>query len=66
MFSNVPNSLLDTVLKQKLEELIAEFKAITPTLYYTESRISFLLALVEDAVSRVQGNGQCPCDQTNF
>ncbi|NTU59177.1 MAG: caspase family protein [Chlorobiaceae bacterium] len=56
-------ALIDSMKKQKLEELIGKFKAISPTLYYAEGRISFLLSIVEDAIGKVQGAGSSSQDQ---
>ena len=44
----ISHGLIDAMKKQKLEALIGKFKAISPTLYYAEGRISFLLSIVED------------------
>jgi hypothetical protein len=60
------HAALNAVKKQKLEELIRKFKTITPTLYYAEGRISFLLAIVEDSVSKFQSAGDSPCDKVPF
>ena len=62
----IPHGLIDSIKKQKLEELIGKFKAVSPTLYYAEGRISFLLSIVEDAVGKVQGSSDCSCDQKMF
>ena len=52
----------DAIKHQKLEEMIGKFKAITPTLYYVEGRLSFLLSIFEDTVSKVQNGGATlPC-----
>ena len=52
----------DAIKRQKLEEMIGKFKAITPTLYYAEGRLSFLLSIFEDTVSKVQnGSAALPC-----
>jgi hypothetical protein len=60
------HAALSAMKKQKLEELIRKFKTITPTLYYAEGRISFLLAIVEDSVSKIQSAGNSPCDTVPF
>jgi hypothetical protein len=63
----ISHGLINAMKKQKLEELIGKFKAISPTLYYAEGRISFLLSIVEDSIGRVQGgSGGCSCDQKTF
>ncbi|NTW52727.1 MAG: caspase family protein [Chlorobiaceae bacterium] len=54
---------LDAMKKQKLEELIGKFKAISPSLYYAEGRISFLLSIVEDSIGKVQGAGSSVQEQ---
>jgi hypothetical protein len=48
---------INSINHQKLEEQIAKFKAIMPTLYYAEGRLSFLLSIFEDTVSKVQNGG---------
>jgi len=60
------HAALNAMKKQKLEQLIRKFKTITPTLYYAEGRISFLLAIVEDSVSKFQSAGDSPCDKVPF
>ena len=62
----ISTAALNAMKKQKLEELVGKFKAVSPTLYYAEGRISFLLSIVEDAVSKVQSGGTSPCDQVLF
>jgi hypothetical protein len=63
----ISHGLINAIKKQKLEELIGKFKAISPTLYYAEGRISFLLSIVEDSIGKVQGgSGGCSCDQKTF
>jgi len=63
----ISSGLINALKKQKLEELIGKFKAISPTLYYAEGRISFLLSIVEDSIGKVQGgSGGCSCDQKSF
>jgi hypothetical protein len=62
----ISTAVHDAMKKQKLEELIAKFKAVSPTLYYAEARISFLLSMVEDAVVKVQSDGCSPCDQAPY
>jgi hypothetical protein len=57
---------MNAMKKQKLEELIGKFKAISPTLYNAEARITFLLSIIEDSVSRVQSAGGSPCDKVPF
>jgi hypothetical protein len=55
--------ILDAYKKAQLEKLIGKFKAISPTLYYAEGRISFLLSILEDSIGKVQGSGNCSCEQ---
>lgn len=62
----ISTAALDAMKKQQLEEVIAKFKAVSPTLYYAEARISFLLSMVEDAVVKVQSDGNSPCDQIPY
>jgi hypothetical protein len=63
----ISHGLIDAMKKQKLEALIGKFKAISPTLYYAEGRISYLLSIVEDSIGKVQGgSGGCSCDQKTF
>lgn len=62
----VSSAVLNAFKKQNLESLIAQFKAVTPALYYAEGRISFLLSILEDAISKIQGAAQCPCDKVQF
>ena len=57
---------INALKKQRLEDLIRKFKAIAPTLGYAEGRISFLLAIVEDSVSKIQGGDDSPCDRVQF
>lgn len=45
-----------------LADLVAQFKAITPTLLYTDGRMSFLLSIVEDSISKMQSVNTNPCD----
>jgi hypothetical protein len=58
--------LINAMKKQKLEELIGKFKAVSPTLAYAKGRISFLLSIVEDSISKVQGSSDCSCEQKTF
>ena len=51
----ISTAALDAMKKQKLEELVGKFKAVSPSLYYAEGRISFLLSIVEDSIGKVQG-----------
>ncbi|WP_170181334.1 caspase family protein [Chlorobaculum thiosulfatiphilum] len=62
----ISHGLIDAMKKQKLEALIGKFKAISPTLYYAEGRISFLLSIVEDSISKAQGSSECACEQKAF
>lgn len=62
----ISHGLINAMKKQKLEELIGKFKAISPTLSYAEGRISFLLSIVEDSISKVQGSNGCSCEQKTF
>lgn len=62
----ISHGLIDAMKKQKLEALIGKFKAISPTLYYAEGRISFLLSIVEDSISKAQGSSGCACEQKTF
>lgn len=59
-------SAAEAMKRQKLEELVGEFKAISPSLSYAEGRISFLLAILEDAVGKVQGSETSPSTQVSF
>jgi hypothetical protein len=59
-------NLINAMKKQKLEALIGKFKAISPTLSYAEGRISFLLSIVEDSISKAQGSSGCSCEQKTF
>lgn len=62
----ISHGLINAMKKQKLEALIGKFKAISPTLYYAEGRISFLLSIVEDSISKAQGSSGCACEQKAF
>lgn len=62
----ISHGLINAMKKQKLEALIGKFKAISPTLYYAKGRISFLLSIVEDSISKVQGSNECSCGQKTF
>jgi len=64
--AGISHGLIDAMKKQKLEQLIGKFKAISPTLYYAKGRISYLLSIVEDSVGKVQGSSNCSCDQKTF
>ena len=57
---------LDAAKLKNLEQLIGKFKAISPTIYYAEGRLSFLLSIFEDAVNKVQSGGNTVPAQVQF
>ena len=63
--SNI-NKIILVRMRVKLVDLIADFKAISPTLSQKEGRASFVMALIEDAVAKVQGGGNNPGDVTIY
>jgi hypothetical protein len=56
------NKVILAGMKEKLVDLISDFKGISPVLSSQQGRASFLMALIEDAVAKVQSGGGNPGD----
>jgi hypothetical protein len=58
--------LLGAYKKWVLENLVGEFKSVSSALIHAESRLSYLLSIVEDAINKVQCDGNSPCDENLY
>ena len=60
--AGISDAAISALKPPSLADLIAQFKAITPTLYYAQGRMSFLLSIAEDSIGKVQSVDTNPCD----
>lgn len=49
-----------------LAELASDFKSYTPLIYFLQGRSSFMLAIIEDALAKVESDSRNPGDTTYY